>query len=379
MGKKKRSGGGRRGKGRVIGKDRSSHAEDGQDLLSEELTALSAIFQEDFRIVSESPHVHFIINLSEVVIIGFVPLFLLGSTSHLLPHRGMFLRFLSLPGAYRDILTSANFNAREGRVMIFNLVEAAQEFLSDIVPAEESHIPHFDSGGREHWPAEDGAFLHSRCVASDGAFVHGLYDLYSDMSGGSWDQLLEKHVLNDGQSKFPREKTAPVIRLDEEVWCKGLDLAEQMNKLCLSDVANISEPLQPSAVDSVYGDKSENEKRDLILMLSDWGKDLATEPSMFDKAFENAFRHYVVCICSASGLKSRYLNDFEEVCPLGKKICYCDHSVGLKFFADTGILNFLRISFFFTKAGLDVVRCIFNLHKSCSKLATVGTVKVSNF
>lgn len=28
----------------------------------------------------------------------------------------------------------ANSNAREGRVMIFNLVEAAQEFLSEIIP-----------------------------------------------------------------------------------------------------------------------------------------------------------------------------------------------------------------------------------------------------
>lgn len=31
----------------------------------------------------------------------------------------------------------ANTNAREGRVMIFNLVEAAQEFLSEIIP--DSH------------------------------------------------------------------------------------------------------------------------------------------------------------------------------------------------------------------------------------------------
>lgn len=28
----------------------------------------------------------------------------------------------------------ANSNSREGRVMIFNLVEAAQEFLSEVVP-----------------------------------------------------------------------------------------------------------------------------------------------------------------------------------------------------------------------------------------------------
>lgn len=36
---------------------------------------------------------------------------------------------------------------------------------------------------------------------------------------------------------------------------------------------------------------------ELDQMLSEWGKDLATEPSMFDKAFENAFRHYLVRIC----------------------------------------------------------------------------------
>lgn len=33
----------------------------------------------------------------------------------------------------------ANSNAREGRVMIYNLVEAAQEFLSEIVPLGHSH------------------------------------------------------------------------------------------------------------------------------------------------------------------------------------------------------------------------------------------------
>lgn len=32
----------------------------------------------------------------------------------------------------------ASSNAREGRVMIFNLVEAAQEFLSEVVPVSQS-------------------------------------------------------------------------------------------------------------------------------------------------------------------------------------------------------------------------------------------------
>ena len=34
--------------------------------------------------------------------------------------------------------SQANSNAREGRVMIYNLVEAAQEFLSEVVPQAES-------------------------------------------------------------------------------------------------------------------------------------------------------------------------------------------------------------------------------------------------
>lgn len=33
----------------------------------------------------------------------------------------------------------ANSNAREGRVMIYNLVEAAQEFLSEVIPQEQTH------------------------------------------------------------------------------------------------------------------------------------------------------------------------------------------------------------------------------------------------
>lgn len=34
----------------------------------------------------------------------------------------------------------ANLNAREGRVMVYNLVEAAQEFLSEVVPMEQPHV-----------------------------------------------------------------------------------------------------------------------------------------------------------------------------------------------------------------------------------------------
>lgn len=48
----------------------------------------------------------------------------------------MLLRSFSLCSFYfrNFVLFQANSNAREGRVMIFNLVEAAREFLSEIVP-----------------------------------------------------------------------------------------------------------------------------------------------------------------------------------------------------------------------------------------------------
>nr|GLL29565.1 eIF-2-alpha kinase GCN2 isoform X4 [Ipomoea trifida] len=53
--KKRGSGGtGRRSKGKALSKDQNSLAEDNAELIAE-LTALSAIFQEDFKVVSESP------------------------------------------------------------------------------------------------------------------------------------------------------------------------------------------------------------------------------------------------------------------------------------------------------------------------------------
>ena len=45
------------------------------------------------------------------------------------------LGWIELPFSYcKSLSIKANSNAREGRVMIFNLVEAAQEFLSEIAP-----------------------------------------------------------------------------------------------------------------------------------------------------------------------------------------------------------------------------------------------------
>ncbi|XP_078447574.1 protein kinase family protein isoform X2 [Wolffia australiana] len=430
MGKKKRSSGGRRAKGRAVGKDRSSLADDDSGLLSEELTALSAIFEEDFRIISESPNVQFTINLrphtndvgndelgvSAVLSVRCLPGYPYKCPKlHISPEKGLTKddvdRLLSL------LIDQANFNAREGRVMIFNLVEAAQEFLSDIVPRIESQILNFDSGTGKNWHADDGQCLSPGCLLSAGTFVHGSYDLYSDMGGGSWDQLLEKHVLDDREIKIPREQITPVFGrgptnavqritkeksvgkkvmetllddfqyevdlgsegssgsahseiefrrgtlkniLHEDTSGKELELESKVNRLCVHDAECMSEPIRASVKLLVDDDKSQNARRDLILvhllrilssskvplsfsssdiaselsnlgMLSEWGKDLLREPSLFDKAFENAFRPYMASsrisqfwkitsdanTAAPAGLKSRYLTDFEELSPLG--------------------------------------------------------------
>ncbi|PHT34336.1 hypothetical protein CQW23_26136 [Capsicum baccatum] len=53
--KKKKSGVGRRNKGRTSSKDHNSIGEDNSELVAEELTALCAIFQEDCEVISKSP------------------------------------------------------------------------------------------------------------------------------------------------------------------------------------------------------------------------------------------------------------------------------------------------------------------------------------
>lgn len=37
------------------------------------------------------------------------------------------------------LIFQANYNARDGRIMVFNLVEAAQEFLSELVTVSQSN------------------------------------------------------------------------------------------------------------------------------------------------------------------------------------------------------------------------------------------------
>ncbi|KAG4125970.1 hypothetical protein ERO13_D10G129301v2 [Gossypium hirsutum] len=198
--KKKKKGGGRRSKGRASSKDHNSHDGDDNELLSEEITALCAIFQEDCKVDSGSPPQIIIklrpyskdmgyedLDISALLLVRCFPGY---------PYKCPRLQITPEKGLTKgqaDILLSllndqANANAREGRVMIFNLVEAAQEFLSEIVPAGQTHESALCSttGGSGQLLQKDVAISSNKGSSSRGPFVYGFIDLFSG-SGESWN------------------------------------------------------------------------------------------------------------------------------------------------------------------------------------------------
>ncbi|RWR80153.1 Protein kinase domain-containing protein [Cinnamomum micranthum f. kanehirae] len=202
--KKKRGSGGRKGKGRASLKDHSPQDGDNRDLLNEELTALGAIFQEDFKLVSESPHIQFIIKIR--CLPGY-------------PYKCPKLQILPDKGLSKDdadrllslLLDQANFNARDGRVMIFNLVETAQEFLSEIAAVDQpvETVSGMGVDKRDQWFHDDVSIVCDKTCSSSGSFVYGLIDLFSDMcgDGGSWNQGLGTEILNGSVGKTSQDQT----------------------------------------------------------------------------------------------------------------------------------------------------------------------------
>ncbi|KAJ4955074.1 hypothetical protein NE237_011857 [Protea cynaroides] len=198
--KKRGGGGGRKSKVKVPSKDHSFNVGDDGDALSEELTALAAIFQEDFKVLSDSPP-QFIIKLrpyskdtdseglsvSALLIVRCLPGY---------PYKCPKLQLTPERGFSKDdadklmalLHEQANFNAREGRVMIFNLVEAAQEFLSEIVPVGQSNesVPGSNMDGKKKWLHADVSIASDKSCSSRGPFVYGLVDLFKCL-GGSWN------------------------------------------------------------------------------------------------------------------------------------------------------------------------------------------------
>ncbi|XP_022761656.1 eIF-2-alpha kinase GCN2 isoform X2 [Durio zibethinus] len=175
--KKKKKGGGRRGKVRASSKDHNSHDGDENELLSEEITALP--YTKDMGYED--------LDVSALLLVRCLPGYPYKCPKlQITPEKG-----LTKTGA--DSLLSllndqANSNAREGRVMIFNLVEAAQEFLSEIAAVGQSHEPilHSTRGNNGQLLQKDVAISSNKSCSSRGPFVYGFIDLFSG-SGESWN------------------------------------------------------------------------------------------------------------------------------------------------------------------------------------------------
>ncbi|KAE9452853.1 hypothetical protein C3L33_15257, partial [Rhododendron williamsianum] len=128
--------------------------------------------------------------------------------------------FLSKCGVFMRIVawnaSMANSNAREGRVMIYNLVEAAQEFLSEIVPVGQPYrsVPCQETE-RSHQLSLNAADSRNKIPCSRGPFVYGFVDLFSG-SGESWHwglELEESYGINPSvQSRTLENKIDPKVK-----------------------------------------------------------------------------------------------------------------------------------------------------------------------
>eukprot|EP01018_Ginkgo_biloba_P015528 Gb_22304 [translate_table: standard] len=199
-------------KGRVPVKDHAAHGEEDTDLLAEEITALSAIFQEDFKLISEKPSLQFSItvrpysmhnglnnlNVSAELLVRCLPGYPNKAPKlQVIPEEGVSEEDLHL--LHSMLVDQANSKAREGRVMVFNLVEAAQEFLSEIIPIDQAQeqsskascsFVTTDNG----WVPESAEISHEDSFFSGGSNVYGVIDLFSDLwsgEGASWETGLE--------------------------------------------------------------------------------------------------------------------------------------------------------------------------------------------
>ncbi|KAK9997208.1 hypothetical protein SO802_021894 [Lithocarpus litseifolius] len=154
-----------------------------------------AIFQDDCKVTSGSPPQIIIklrpyskdmgyedLNVSALLLVRCLPGYPYKCPKlQITPENGMSKtdadKLLSL------LHDQANSNARDGRVMVFNLVEAAQEFLSEIVPVAQSH----ESVVCSTTDGSSGLFQKEITASSNkrGPFVYGFIDLFTG-SGESW-------------------------------------------------------------------------------------------------------------------------------------------------------------------------------------------------
>ncbi|CAH9082427.1 unnamed protein product [Cuscuta epithymum] len=214
----------KKGKGRSLSRDQNySLPGDNADLIAEEFTALSAIFQEDFNVVaSESPPQIALkirpyskdvgnedADMSALLCVRFVSGYPYKCPKlQIIPEKG--LSKVDADNLLSLLNDQASSNAREGRVMIYNLVEAAQEFLSEILPKEHESAVHV---------SPEQTLQHSK-----GPFVFGFIDLFNG-SGESWNWNLIMEGNNklyslehtDTVESSKNELDAPASKVDKVV------------------------------------------------------------------------------------------------------------------------------------------------------------------
>ncbi|KAM7280833.1 hypothetical protein ACFE04_007967 [Oxalis oulophora] len=417
--KKKRGGGGgggssgRRNKGKA---DYTSQVNDENELLAEEITVLCAIFGDDCKVVSGSlPQVNIKIrpyskdmgyedlDVSADLSVRCLPGY---------PHKSPKLQVNPEKGLTKTdaenllslLQEQANANAREGRVMIFNLVEAAQEFLSEISPILTSTT---SSSGNL---LQDKADSSIETFSPRGPYVYGFIDLFSGC-GESWhwghgmeenneitsainshkldglnpekkhDELTKKQIIMDSKKSLSHSQPANLHVLEEEsedddrststtessdrsVEKEGI-FAEEHELEDDDDYGDFetegSESLSSESISHTHNQLPQVAEKDLILVhmlrlacsakgelsdalpqvagelynlgiFSESVCDLASKPSsVFNKTFNDFFHQQMVSSKvsqfwksaydlgepSASLQSSRYLNDFEELQPLG--------------------------------------------------------------
>ncbi|XP_021721682.1 eIF-2-alpha kinase GCN2-like isoform X1 [Chenopodium quinoa] len=223
----------RRNKGRATTKDHALLSADYSELISEELTALSAIFQEDCQIVSDShPQVSINIrpyskdsgyenmDISVHLLVRCLPGY---------PYKCPKVQLTSEKGLSESdadrllmlLHEQANSNAREGRVMIFNLVEAAQEFLSAVIPTAplQSRVVSIDGDSIGQLPSTDVAKSSESVTSFKDSFVYGFMDLFSgyeeSWKGGEISSSVVSRALSRSKQVFegveknfkPKEKS----------------------------------------------------------------------------------------------------------------------------------------------------------------------------
>ncbi|TKY67456.1 serine/threonine-protein kinase GCN2 [Spatholobus suberectus] len=398
--KKKRGGGsGRRSKGRTQSKDHASQfGADDYDQLSEEITALP--YSKDMGYEDS--------DVSAVLAVRCLPGYPFKCPKlQITPEEGLSEtdadKLLSL------LHDQATLNAREGRVMIYNLVEAAQEFLSGIEPiakSNDSKLLHSTVESNEELFPKDMASLNKK-----GSFVYGFIDLFSgygetwswgfgmDETAGKSSSLRPSKLdaskpCFEAQEKKSDSKETPLIvqelpaKLDtvgevSEDGNNSFSLTHSSRSLVEDFVGNDNEGEKEYVIVDEYTTEdneginesesseslssaslphhqpSQTVEKDLIMVhmlrlvcaskgtlaaclpqlvtelynlgiISDSAHDMASEPrSIFNKTFDRVFQKHLASSRISQFWKpdlggsntvphsSRYLNDFEELRPLG--------------------------------------------------------------